>query len=72
MINGKNSDLFERFISGLILSTCLNSLTLYILAEGFEMPINRTNVIIMSLSISIIILAVSQIQKARKTIPRGK
>ena len=63
MMKGKEADILERFINAILISTCLNSLVLYLLAEGFSMPITQINVLIMSLSISILILTSAQVQK---------
>lgn len=62
---GKETDILERSISAILISTTLNSLVLYFLAEGLSMPITRINVLIMSLSLTILILATANIHRLR-------
>lgn len=58
-LRDQKSDVFEIILVSLLLSLCANSLVLYILARLFEMPITRSSVTLMSLTIALIIMSVS-------------
>jgi len=56
----KNSTALEAFLASLCFSICLNSLALYILARAFHMPITTLSVIIMSIAVSLAIVALAK------------
>ncbi|MGE3278463.1 MAG: hypothetical protein AB7J40_01515 [Candidatus Altimarinota bacterium] len=62
-LKDKESSKLETVLSSLLLSWCLNSLAIYILARLFEMPFTQISTIIVSFSMTAIVLLLVPISR---------
>ncbi|MDP2690792.1 MAG: hypothetical protein Q8O95_00055 [bacterium] len=64
----QQSTALEIFLSSLLLSLCLNSTILYLLIRTLSFGITTKNVVMMSVSISTLLVTVSLVKRARKSV----
>lgn len=59
-LKDKDSSVMETILSSILLSTCINSIAFYLLIRLINLPINETNIIIMSLSLTVFIVILAR------------